>query len=331
MFLLGCAVSPAAITGVARAHTYLPPRGKVFTGVADKPVLSYETVLQKHPAVYEEFVAWGQYLPGITADATNARARAMLSITTAFGSRQAITPAGIAAGDGDAWLIGLGEEIYDSGNVTYVRLMAEMDQASNPYCAFNANGSSRGPSHSAAEFKRAWQRATLILRGGRVSSIDRELHRLRMPALNTSLTALPAGKVAMLWVPQVAGAPAVAGNRPQDYWPGRRWVDWVGTDFYSRFQNWSGLDRLYDAYPRFPFVFGEYALWGRDDPAWISALFSWTRSHARTRMMIYNQGTLRDGPFALSRYPKGARELRNELSGAEFPGYAPEWEPRRAG
>ena len=47
--------------------------------------------------------------------------------------------------------------------------MAEMDNYNNPYCGFNANGSSRGASHSPREFRRAWKRIALILSGGNIS------------------------------------------------------------------------------------------------------------------------------------------------------------------
>ena len=94
----------------------------------------------------------------------------------------------------------------------------------------------------------------------------------------------------MLWVPQVAGSPDVAGNEPRDYWPGSAWVDWVGTDFYGKYPNFSGLTSFYNAFAGQPFVFGEWALWGSDDPAFVDALFGWIGSHPRTRMLIYNQG-----------------------------------------
>src|SRR2546421_7512344 len=87
-FLLVLAVWGAAPAG---AQPYLPPGKAIFAGVTDKPVASYVQAAGKHPAVYQEFVAWGQYLPGITQDAINARARMMMAITTAYGS-QAITP-----------------------------------------------------------------------------------------------------------------------------------------------------------------------------------------------------------------------------------------------
>jgi hypothetical protein len=321
----GASASGASASGLPRAQGYLPPGRQIFAGVADEPISTYVSAVGKHPAVYQEFVAWGQYLPGITNDALAAHARSMMAITTAYGSREAITPGGIAAGGGDAWLIGLGSAIAQSNNITYVRLMAEMDGNWNPYCAYNANGTRRDAAHSTASYRRAWKRVTLILRGGSVAAIDQELRRLKMPRLRTSAATLPQGKVAMLWVPQVAGAPDVPGNSPRAYWPGRQWVDWVGTDFYSKFPNFSGLNAFYAAFRHKPFVFGEYALWGADDPGFINSLFGWVSSHARARMLIYNQGAISDGPFRLYRYPRGAAALRHWLGGSRFPAYAPEF------
>jgi hypothetical protein len=144
-----------------------------------------------------------------------------------------------------------------------------------------------------------------------------------MPKLRTRVE-LPRPKIAMLWVPQVAGAPDVRGNQPRDYWPGGRYVDWVGTDFYANAPNFAGLGRLYRAYPRKPFLFGEYALWGIDDPGWVNHLFGWVGSHHRTRMLIYNQGLSASAPFRLWRYPKAAAALRQRLASPRYPAYAPE-------
>jgi hypothetical protein len=307
----------------AHGHAFLPPEGRLFAGVAGQPVSSYVRAVGKHPAVYEEFIPWGQWLPGLTRDAGAADARLMIHITTRYGAREAITPGAIAGGAGDRWLIGLNRAIDDGGLVTYVRPMAEMDAYWNAYCAFNADGTRRDPAHSTSAYKRAWARIALIMRGGPVARIDRQLRELHMPPLPVSHD-LPTPRVAMAWVPQSAGAPDVAGNQPRDYWPGRRWVDWVGTDFYGKYPNFSGLGALYDAYPRLPFVFGEYALWDSDDPGWIERLFAWIGTHRRTRMMIYNQGLNPGGPFRLSRYPRAALALRRHLASPTFPAYAPE-------
>jgi hypothetical protein len=218
--LLFAASATAAATTLPSAQSYLPPAGTVFQGVATKPVSAYSGVVHKHPAVYQEFVAWGQWLPGITADATANRARLMIEITTAYGSTNRITPQGIASGDGDGWLIGLAQQFAASNNITYVRLMAEMNNCNNPYAADNCDGSSRGSAYSASEFKQAWRRATLIFRGGSVAAIDAELRQLGMPALRTGRATLATPDVAMMWVPMVGGNPDVPGLEPGVYFPG---------------------------------------------------------------------------------------------------------------
>jgi hypothetical protein len=246
----------------------------------------------------------------------------MMMVTTNFGSTNEITPAGIAAGSGDSWLIGLAQQLYASHNITYMRLMAEMNNCENSYAAYNCNGSSRGPAFSAAAFKQAWRRVTLIMRGGLVTLIDRELSRLRMPRLQTTLTYLDTPEVAMVWVPMVGGKPDVPGLEPSVYYPGRRWVDWVGTDFYSAYPNWSGLNSFYQDFRSAPFLFGEYALWGGDDPSWVKTLFGWMSKHPRAQMLVYNDDS---SQFWLSRFPASAAALRVAMTGPRFPAYAPEW------
>jgi hypothetical protein len=152
-----------------------------------------------------------------------------------------------------------------------------------------------------------------------VAAIDARLRALRLPLVRTRAAALPRPRVALQWVPQTAGSPDVPGNAPRAYWPGRRYVDWVGTDFYSRFPGWASLDRFYAAFPGKPFVFGEWALWGRDDPAFVRRLLGWIARHPRVRMALYNQGRP-GGPFRLSRYPRAAAALRSGLRGPRWLG-----------
>lgn len=327
MFAAAFAVFATVVAPDAPANPYLPPPGKVFAGEAGQPVSTYVAAVGKHPAVYQEFAGWGEYLPGIFANAAAARARLMIHISTRFGSREVITPAGIARGTGDRWLLALNAATAASRRVTYIRLMAEMDAYWNAYGAFDANGAHRDAAHSTAAFRRAWQRVTLIMRGGTLKGIDRKLASLGMPKLRAGHD-LPRPKVAMLWVPQVTGAPDVAGNEPGDYWPGSAWVDWVGTDFYSNAANFSGLSALYDAYPGKPFVFGEYAMWNNPDPGFIENLFAWIGTHRRTRMIIYNQGVNPNGPFRLWRFPAAAQAIRRHLASATYPPYAPELQPK---
>jgi hypothetical protein len=326
--LIGAFLLSLNVSG-ASARPYLPNPGQVFQGEAGAPAAVYEQAVGKHPAVVQVSSAWGEHLPGIFATAARAHARLMISITTASGTREMITPGAIAAGHGDGWLLALGQAIAASGHPVYIRLMAEMDGYWSPYSAFNSDGSTRNAAHSTAAFRRAWKRVALILRGGSLARIDHVLARLGMPPLHTNHDLpnhdLPTGQVAMLWVPQVAGSPDVPGNQPRAYWPGQTWVDWVGTDFYSKFQSFSGLSSFYSAFPGQPFVFGDYALWGGDDPSFVHRLFGWVAAHPRTRMLVYNEGMTDGGPFRLSRYPRAARALRQALASARFPAFSADW------
>lgn len=315
-----------AVQPVVLSAPFQPPAHKIFAGVGGFPPRPYLAAIGKHPAVYEDFIAWGEYLPGIVQEAVTLHARMVLSITSQYGSTNAITPAQVAAGDGDAWLIGLQRQIAASGNITYVRLFPEMDYWANDYSAFNENGSPRGPAFSTFEFRQAWKRVTLIMRGGPLAHIDAVLARLRMPPLRTH-AGLPTPQVAMMWVPQTLGTPMRAANQPKAYWPGSAWVDWVGTDFYSSFPEFRWLSSFYREFRGKPFAFGEWALWGADSPGFVKELFRWTFKHPRTQMMIYNEGINPVGPFQLWRYPAGSATLRNELASARFPAYAPGWGP----
>ena len=312
-------------TALPLGHPYRPPAGKVFQGVADKPLSSYSDVVGKHAAVYQAFVAWGQYLPGIADEARLNRARLMMMVTTRYGSQNMISPQGLASGAGDDWLIGLGQELAASHNITYMRLMAEMNNCNNAYAAYNCDGSSRGPAYSASEFRQAWRRVALIMRGGVVSLINRQLAHLQMPALRTTLTYLATPQVAMVWVPMVGGSPDIPALEPSVYFPGRRWIDWVGTDFYSRYPNWSGLSSFYSAYAHIaPFAFGEYAIWDGDNPSWAHTLFGWVATHPRTQMMVYNDAS---PEFWLSHFPASAAVIKGALAAPAFLAYAPEWAP----
>jgi hypothetical protein len=317
----------------AGAAAYLPPGKTVFhggTGGYDNAhVRQFGQLSGQAPSVYQYFFTpswtrtdqrslnWQRGLLGHSADTGT---RAMFALSTARGGHggSVITPAAMARGMGDPYLLSLNRMIADSGQVVYVRLMAEMNNFNNPYSGFNGNGSRRGSAYSTSAFRRAWRRAALVLRGGEVASLNRRLRRLRLAPVRTAEAELPRPRVALLWVPFCAGLPYVGGNSPGAYWPGGRYVDWVGTDFFANSPNFPCLGRLYKdrRWKRKPFAFGEYALWGRDDPAFVRKLFGWIRSHRRVRMVVYNQGaTLK--PLLRLR-PRSAGELRRQLRNRHF-------------
>lgn len=329
----------------AEAKAYGPPRGKVFHGgtggYTERSIRAFARRSGRRPAVYQYFftpnwkrpsprsIHWQAWLLRKTA---RQGARALFHLSTARGGhgRSVVTPRGIARGHGDRYLIRLGR-LIGRRRVVYVRLMAEMNNFNNPYCAVNANGSRRGRNHSPGEYRQAWRRAALILRGGRVSRINRRLRRLGLPRARTSKRRLRRPKVSLMWNPFTAGLPNVAGNGPGAYWPGPRYVDWVGTDLFANSPNFSGLERFYwdRRWRDKPFMLGEWALWGQEDPGFVHRLFGWIRSHPRLKMELYNQGAHHYPYLRLSSFPASARVLRRKMRSRRFTAYPPELRRRR--
>lgn len=320
---LAAALLVLALPSSASAETLLPPKKKVYTGVTGgKSVDQFARQVGKHPSVFGFFTRWNGPTEYIYESVAHAGSRLMLHISTqdGYGTPEAVTPRGIANGEGDGYLIRTNRRIAEYGQPTYVRFLAEMNQTNNGYCAYDRDGSARGPSHSTAAFKQAWRRATLILRGGPVVEINADLETLGLPPLPAGTTDLPEPQLAMLWVPQTEGTPNTRANRARAYWPGGRYVDWVGTDFYSKFPNFTDLETFYKDFPGKPFVFGEWALWDRDDPGFVRRFFGWVNTHKRVRMLLYNQGNRTDGPFRLTRYPESRKAIKKALRRERFLG-----------
>ncbi|MFL5822020.1 MAG: hypothetical protein ACJ764_01105, partial [Solirubrobacteraceae bacterium] len=219
----------------------------------------------------------------------------------------------------------LGNYLFWRAQPTYVRLMAEMNNYRNSYCAFNADGSSRGSGYSPEAFRKAWKRIVLILRGGLVSHINHQLHILGIPPVTSSHSTLPIAPVAFLWVPMTFGSPDIPANRPSDYYPGKAWTDWVGTDFYSKFPNWGSLDQFYSSFKGRPFAFGEWGIWGADRPPFVHQMFNWVLSHHRVHLLMYYDGYEASDPLSLSFYPHSAAAIGRELQKPVFPPLTTEW------
>jgi hypothetical protein len=313
----------------AEGSALVPPQGEVFAGVSGGSVSSFQRQVGKHPAIFGYFAMWNSPISVPLALARDARARLFLHLSTDIGygggAGEQLSPGAIAQGRSDAFLIDLGHELAAAGRPAYIALLPEMNQANNSYCAFDAGGSPRDGAHSTASYRQAWRRSVLILRGGSVAAIDRRLRALRLPPVRTARTTLESPRVAFMWAPQTAGTPDIPANAPAAYYPGSAYVDIVGTDFYSAFPNFSGLARLYSAYPSKPFGFNEWAMWQNGDPGFVRRLFAFVRSHRRIGVMVYNQGLNPNGPFRLQRFPAAADEIRHELGSSRFPPYTPEW------
>lgn len=313
-----------AIPQSAGAVTLLPPEGRVFSGVAmGSDVSDFTRRTGRAPAVWEQFVAFDRPYQWAIDLADRAGTRLMLALSTAPGQDQpgSITPGQIAAGRGDRWLLELREDLGAFGGPVYLRPMGEMNNCHNAYAPLSCSGRSRGADHSAETFIAAWRRIATIMRGRSAEQIDTRLDALGLPGLRAAAGALAPVRIALVWSPMTGGSPMISALDPGRFWPGRRWTDWVGTSFYSRSPNFHYLTPFYERFAeryRMPFMFAEWAMWENGDPGFVRQVMAWTRSHRRTRMLVYNQGKDPAGPFRLNRFPAAALALRDGLGARLF-------------
>jgi hypothetical protein len=203
---------------------------------------------------------------------------------------EAITPGAIAMGKGDGYLRALNRAIDEWGRPIIMRPMAEMNGHWNMYCAYNSNGTKRGPAHSQRNYRRAFKRMYLILHGGDRATINRKLARFGMPGIKTNLRENPAPTLRVLWNPQGFGSPNVRGNRARVYYPGDGYVDMVGNDLFEgagMLAQWEANLALYRRYSNKPYAIGEFGLFGVDHPGFIRRMGRFLRTHKRVQLAVF--------------------------------------------
>ena len=136
---------------------------------------------------------------------------------------------------------------------------------------------------------------------------------------------MPRPRVAMMWVPQSFGSPNIPGNQPEDYWPGGKYVDWVGIDIYSKYAGaFDDGVRFFNRYDKWPFVIGEYGPWDNDfGGSFTGGLFRWAEAHERVKMMIYYRGVDPANNYNVQYYPGAQKALRNHLAEPHWDPFAP--------
>ncbi len=330
----------------AHAETRFAPRhGQVWHGVSDtgsgRDFRHFNRQVGTHTALLQSFFHWGVPLTTGALDRwEGTKTRGVLSLSTAPGGQpEVVTPRQLAMGFSDHYMLRLGGSIASSDQVVYIRPFAEMNLHLNPYSAFNADGSRRR-GHSTKMFIKAWKRLVLIVRGGSRDNVNRRLLRIGMPRIHRAKSNnakkykrlgvrphLKEPRVAFQWMPLTRGSPNVAGNSPHDYFPGRRWVDWVGTDVYAKFSNhtlWSLLRGFYRRYDRWPFAIGEYGPWDNDQSgAFTARIHQWARKRPRVKALIYFRSVDPQNEFNLQYYPGARRALRGTLDAPRFQEFAP--------
>ena len=331
--LLVAAVVLASLLGPAQAGavSLVPPKGNVFLGVSDRGTTTefneFAELTGKHPALLQTFHPWGNSLNEAYERWRETATRPILHISTADDQTLAelITPAQIALGYGDDYLLQLNDFFATKGLPAYIRPLGEPNRCLNAWSAVNCDGSQKGGEHTTGWYKQAFRRIVAIVRGGQtLEGVNATLAEIGLPPVNRTKgpppTALPAAPVSTIWSPLPGGSPRVKGNFPGNYWPGRRWVDWVGTDFYSQYPVWEDLNRFYAGkqWKGKPVAMTEWAVSGEDDPRWVKQTIAWTVKHPRVRMLVYYQGFGPGNPYDLRLYPRTTNTLRLKLRRPNF-------------
>jgi len=239
----------------------------------------------------------------------------MLGIGTRMLGREAVTPAGIAAGKGDGYLVALNAAVSTYGSQIYIRPMGEMNGYWNDYCAYTQSGRPK-PGHTTRDFKKAFARIYLIVHGGTAAVLDAKLRRLGEPPLaGGDLPENRAPLVQVIWNPQGYGAPDIPGNSAQAYYPGDKYVDVVGNDLYDQAgkAEWDANERLYKAHPRKPYAIPEWGLWGIDDPAYVLKMATFIKTHPRLELIAYFDSK-RGSIFDLGSKPRSLAAFRRTIT-----------------
>ncbi len=329
-------VATACLGASAQARTLVPPKPQVFFGVSDQGTSAdYEEfagLLNKHPALLETFHGWGASVNKAYERWRETETRPILHISTADAQTLAelITPEQIALGQGDDYLLQLNHFFGVHELLAYIRPLGEPNRCLNVWSSFNCDGTEKGGEHATVWYKQAFRRIVTIVRGGgTIEEIDATLAEIGLPPVQRTKgpppPSLPEAPVSFIWSPLPGGSPRVKGNFPGNYWPGSRWVDWVGTDFYSQYPYWKDLSRFYQG--RFwrgkPFAIAEWAVFGEDEPRFVKRLVAWTVKRPRVRMFVYydgfNQG---ENPYDLRLYPRTTNTLRLKIRRPSFLEYA---------
>jgi hypothetical protein len=330
-----CALALAATLALAGAPNagadlLLPPGKKIWFGASDTgdPAQfgEFSSAVDKHPAVIESFRNWGSDFPESIRRWQTARARPMIHVTTADNNdgHEILTPRAIAQGAGDDYLIRLNRLFSEKDMRGYLRPLGEPNRCLNVYASYDCGGGVRDAAHRTRWYKLAFRRFYVIVHGGgKAKTINRRLAEAGLGPLNATVGGLPKAPVAIIWSPLPSGSPTVPQNRPRHYWPGARWVDWAGTDFYASYPEWKSLTGLYNRYPNKPFALTEWGVEDGDDPGFVDKLFTWVERHPRCKMLVYYQDFGSTSSYRIQNYSSSLAVLKDRLHSGAFPAYAP--------
>lgn len=260
----------------------------------------------------QSFEVWGKIPDETLKRWKEKKTIPMLSLSTApcYGCPERIAPKEIARGDGDAVIAKMARQLHGIRGKKFLRLFPEMNAWWNPYAAYTKGGDSR-PGHSTKDFRRAWRRISIILVGGERVKVNKRLRAEGLPPVKGKTKRLANANVKMSWVPQPAGSPDTPENSPRAYFPGWKYVDWIGGDVYGKFPSLAGLKSIKRTFPRRPFMVAEWSPWNTDDPSFTNDLLGWSSRNAK--MVVYYQGfgEAKDNKFEITDYPLSEKALHD--------------------
>jgi beta-mannanase len=275
---------PAPLAGKVSA----PSHGHVYWGLFSPDVarpggeirlLQQET--GRTPAIAMWYQAWGGSPPFPAAAAARLRAAGIVPMITweawtpprITGAPDVHQPryrlARIASGAFDGYLRSYARQVKDYGGPVMIRPFHEMDGFWYPW-----GGTVNG--NTAAAFIGAW----------------RHVHDL--------FAAMGVTNVTWVWSVNALSVPSRPGNMPSDYWPGRRYVDWIGISGFNwgrsrNFGGWVSFDEIYRrrigelVRYRKPIALTEVgsAEVGGDKAAWIRATFARLSAYPSVGALIW--------------------------------------------
>jgi hypothetical protein len=273
-------------------HAFAVVSAAILLGIHGDPT-RFQNQTGQDSQVRHTFVSFAQ-TSSLLKIAASAGPVPMLALNAgAYGARVTATPRGLATGENDAFLIRLNGVINDwQGDRFYVRPFPEMNAYWEATCAYNKNGTARGGAYTTAWNRKALARIAIILRGGLQADVNAKLAKLGLPGVHQDL-AITTPKLRIVWNPQGFGAPDLAGNSAQAYYPGDAYVDVVGDDLYDirgHGATWAAADALYKAHPTKAYAFPEWGLWGFDDPQFVRDMAKFVRTHKRVEFVAYFSG-----------------------------------------
>jgi hypothetical protein len=319
-----------ALVGLAVAA---PAQAKTQLGInGDLP--RFHDLVGQSSTVHQAFLGWGQgqsYGSPFTSLFEQFGPIPMIHLGTAArppSTKEAISPAQIAAGVGDSYLIALNAAVSTWAKGIYVRPMAEMNNTGNLYAAFTKSGALK-PGHTPADYRKAFARIYLILHGGSAAAITAKLKTLGLPGIAQDLPVNPFPRLRVVWSPLAGGTPRIPANAPDAYYPGRGYVDVEGGDIFDEALTdtapWRDLEAMYAAAVKRkkPFAVPEWGLFSLDDPAFVRHMCAFLKSrHATEEAGFYSSkaGSI----FDLETKPKSRAVYRRCITpfGAPMPPWA---------